>query len=651
MKKLLSLLSILFSLKSFSQQVDGRVYSNISSPIKWQHGWFDKTLYLPSDTLTSTKPALAVKGGKLLYTTGAAPWSEVTGGNAVVDSAIYSTIARVRKITDSLNALTNTALAGKQPLGSYAAVSHTHNIGDITGITTSVVPEGSNQYFTNARARSAISLSVTGISGAATYNNTTGALNIPTYTLTGLGGVPATRTITINGSTLDLSQDRSWTISVGGSGNWGSIGGTLSSQTDLQNALNAKEGTISSGTTSQYWRGDKTWQALPVYTLSGLGGEPAITAGTTGQYWRGDKTWQTLPVYTLSGLGGVPTSRTITINGTPFDLSADRTWTVSGLPSGGTNGQVVMLNGSTPEWADIGFPPTAVSDVTGLQDSLNVVRNASVPTSRTITINGTAFDLTANRSWTVSGSAAWGSITGNLADQSDLQAILESKAPNPSRSSMIILETDFLTTTSPFSQGLTGAAVSSGTIVQIAAEPNHPGIVELRDATTANGGYRILTDVLAFRLSGGEKFVGVFQMRGVRSTAVCRLGYQDQTSATAPVDGVYIDIVGNGTTLTATGRCRNNNTETATGTTFAPATNTWYACIIELNSDATSATFTIYNESGVEQWTQTVTTNIPTASGRETGAGIYVGESTTDAAAGIIRMDYLRIEKNKTLIR
>jgi hypothetical protein len=33
--------------------------------------------------------------------------------------------------------------------------------------------------------------------------------------------------------------------------------------------------------------------------------ESTITAGTTGQYWRGDKTWQTLPTYTLAGLGGV----------------------------------------------------------------------------------------------------------------------------------------------------------------------------------------------------------------------------------------------------------------------------------------------------------------------------------------------------------
>jgi hypothetical protein len=50
-----------------------------------------------------------------------------------------------------------------------------------------------------------------------------------------------------------------------------------------------------------------------------------------------------------------------------------------------------------------------------------------VPTSRTLTINGVTFDLSADRSWTVSGgSAAWGSIgTGTgVASQADLVAYL-----------------------------------------------------------------------------------------------------------------------------------------------------------------------------------------------------------------------------------
>lgn len=57
---------------------------------------------------------------------------------------------------------------------------------------------------------------------------------------------------------------------LGGSTTWGGITGTLSNQTDLQNALNAKENSITAGTTAQYWRGDKTFQTLDK-TAVGLG--------------------------------------------------------------------------------------------------------------------------------------------------------------------------------------------------------------------------------------------------------------------------------------------------------------------------------------------------------------------------------------------
>lgn len=49
-----------------------------------------------------------------------------------------------------------------------------------------------NRYFTEARARAAISLTTTGSSGASTYSSSTGVLNVPTYTLAGLGGITAT---------------------------------------------------------------------------------------------------------------------------------------------------------------------------------------------------------------------------------------------------------------------------------------------------------------------------------------------------------------------------------------------------------------------------------------------------------------------------
>jgi|GEM_PF-1055539 len=58
----------------------------------------------------------------------------------------------------------------------------------IVSLTTSDITEGTRLYYTDTRARQAISLTTTGSSGASTYNNTTGVLNVPQYTLTGLGG-------------------------------------------------------------------------------------------------------------------------------------------------------------------------------------------------------------------------------------------------------------------------------------------------------------------------------------------------------------------------------------------------------------------------------------------------------------------------------
>jgi hypothetical protein len=60
---------------------------------------------------------------------------------------------------------------------------------------------------------------------------------------------------------------------------WGQIGGSLSSQTDLQAALNAKEPTITAGTTAQYYRGDKTWQTLNAAAV-GLGNLSNTVTGT-----------------------------------------------------------------------------------------------------------------------------------------------------------------------------------------------------------------------------------------------------------------------------------------------------------------------------------------------------------------------------------
>jgi len=88
--------------------------------------------------------------------------------------------------------------------------------GDIIALAgdynTNLVTEATNLYFTDARSREAISLTTTGNSGASTYDSVSGIFNIPEYTLAGLGGVPETRALTINGVTYNLAINRSWSV-------------------------------------------------------------------------------------------------------------------------------------------------------------------------------------------------------------------------------------------------------------------------------------------------------------------------------------------------------------------------------------------------------------------------------------------------------
>jgi hypothetical protein len=77
----------------------------------------------------------------------------------------------------------------------------------------------------------------------------------------------------------------------------------------------------------------------------------------------------------------VPETRTLTINGVTYDLSADRSWTIAGgVTSFNTRtGAITLLN----------------TDVTG------ALGYTPVTNARTLTINGTTYDLTADRSWTL----------------------------------------------------------------------------------------------------------------------------------------------------------------------------------------------------------------------------------------------------------
>jgi uncharacterized protein (DUF697 family) len=68
----------------------------------------------------------------------------------------------------------------------------------------------STDWNTFNNKQNTLTLTTTGNSGSATLVGAT--LNIPNYTLSGLGGVPDSRTLTINGTSYDLSANRTWSV-------------------------------------------------------------------------------------------------------------------------------------------------------------------------------------------------------------------------------------------------------------------------------------------------------------------------------------------------------------------------------------------------------------------------------------------------------
>ena len=146
-----------------------------------------------------------------------------------------------------------------------------------------------NKYFTDARARAAISLTVTGNSGASTYSSGTGVLNVPTYTLAGLGGITAsflsgTSGISYNSTTGVITY--SGTVYTDAS-----IRALFSGATGI--SYNSTTGAISySGTVYT----DSSVRALISLTTTGNSGASTYN-NTTGVI--------NVPEYTLAGLGGI----------------------------------------------------------------------------------------------------------------------------------------------------------------------------------------------------------------------------------------------------------------------------------------------------------------------------------------------------------
>jgi hypothetical protein len=204
-----------------------------------------------------------------------------------------------------------------------------------------------------------------------------------------LGYTPVTnaRTLTINGTTQDLSANRTFNIDTGVTSFNTRTGAVTLTSGDVTTALGYTPTNVTIGVNANG------------LTITGQQLQLAL-AGTSSNGALSSTDWNTFNSKqpALNGTGFIkasgatisydnstytPTSRTITINGVTQDLSANQTWTVAGgVTSFNTRTGAITLTSGDVTTA-LGYTP--------------------VTNARTLTINGVSYDLSANRSWTVTG--------------------------------------------------------------------------------------------------------------------------------------------------------------------------------------------------------------------------------------------------------
>jgi hypothetical protein len=294
-----------------------------------------------TDINTDAVSSVFGRTGAVVAVSGDYDTDKVTEGT----TNLYFTNARSR----SSISLTTTGTSGAATYDNATGVLNIPSyVGGVTSVNTktgavvlktSDIAEETNLYYTDARARAAITLTTTGTSGAATYS--AGVLNIPQYSFS---ETDTLATVVARGATTTA------TISVGNSST-GATGvnirrGRLSFSNSYEpnhsiynNYLNIDSEGIWDGIKINSYLGVKirtgdaaSGTPTTIFSLDSTG--VAITGNLTATNLSGTNTGD----QTLSGLGGVPTSRTLTINGTAYDLSANRSWTIStgGLSAGFT---------------------------------------------------------------------------------------------------------------------------------------------------------------------------------------------------------------------------------------------------------------------------------------------------------------------------
>lgn len=479
------------------------------------------------------------ESGNLYFTNARAIAAALTGytsGAGTITSS-DSILSAIQKLNGNITALTTGVSSVFGRTGAVTAQS-----GDYT---TAQVTEVTNLYYTDARARASISLTVTGNSGASTYNSTTGVLNIPTYTLTGLGGITLT---SLSSSATGLTY------------------------TNTTGVFSLTSGYVIPTTTEETNWNTAYTNRITSLTVTGSSGSATLSSNTLN-----------IPTYTLSGLGGQPLSTNLTsLSGLSYVSTAFVKMTASGTFSLDTNtyltgNQTITLSGDVT-----GSGTTAITTTIGANKVLNSMLAGSIAASKLVgtdittvgtittgTWNGTAINLSSYASGTLQ-AAQFPALTGDVTTTAgSLSTTIASNAVTLAKFQQVATQTllgrgtagtgniEVLSLGAPFS--ITGGALT----LSSSAVRNYNNFTATAGQTvfTVTGGYVPgLIDVFV----NGVKLIPTTEFTATNGTSITLI------SAAALNDVVETIDWRNTNSNWGTFRSVFNYTATASQTTFTP---------------------------------------------------------------------------------
>ena len=193
----------------------------------------------------------------------------------------------------------------------------------------------------------------------------------------------------------------------------------------------------------------------------------------------------------------------------------------------------------------------------------------------------------------------------------------------------------------------TGAALVSGTTNTVASSSvlttKHRSGVLTRSAAGAFSGGRWQTALGGYLIGANQVFEAVAQVPGSVASRTVTLGFTNQNSGVADTSAhsLWLEI-NNLTVKGVTSRFSNASSTTATTYTLSSGDTDWYRFKIVTNSDWSTATFYVYNDSDTEVWTDSLSTSttLPNTSTSTAAVGM-TAISRAGGATELLNLDYM----------